>query len=183
MYRFLFRCNWSFSARVRDDVLYYIYRYIGMCYRVKIDPNLVFVESKLGPSFLCCSFYLLLSAGEWDFQKTIGKKNNYFFWVKIWSHYVAQHAWTKFWLNFGPNLPIFFPKNIEATIFIVFSAEFAFSAHPQKIMTIICEHECANLFLAFLFFVFLLCSFCVRLFVFFGGGGEEEEWKTTKKHI
>ena len=76
----------------------------------KLGPKIAFFESKLGPSFLlffflCFSKIFFFLEGEWDFKEKRANKRqkNTISWVKTWSNYVAQHTWTKFWLNLGPS--------------------------------------------------------------------------------
>ena len=112
--------------------------------------------------FSSCFFFfknLLLSAG----RMRISKKNEEnkktqitLFWVNIWSNYVAQHAWTKSWLNLGSSLDSFFltfwgplfidKKMLKPLFYSVFSKNLHFWSPPPppKIRNTIYEHNCAN---------------------------------------
>ena len=92
----------------------YIYIYIHMLYiyiyavESKICPKiaLFWVNNLSKCSFVCpfsASKILFFLQGEWDFQK----KQNYHFWVKNLSNYIAQPTWTDFWLNIFTFLALF----------------------------------------------------------------------------
>ena len=87
----------------------YMYIYIYACCRVKhLSKNCAFLSQNLSKNsffflfwFSKICFFLQV---EWDFQKKTKEKEDKqlpLFWVKNLSNYVAQHAWTDFWLNLG----------------------------------------------------------------------------------
>ena len=98
----------------------------GLCLSQSLVQVFLFV-----PSFVfhkSSSFW----RGKWDFLRRKDKTIVTLFWVKPWSNYVAQHAWTKFWLNLGPSFhstfltflghSFPFSNYAETTISIAFSA-------------------------------------------------------------
>ena len=96
-------------CRLFDLSLIHIYIYC----RVKTwSKNCLFLSQNLVQSsqfflfFVFFSKILFFLQGEWDLKEKRPKqrlKKHTFVWVKTWSNYVAQHAWTKFWLNLGPS--------------------------------------------------------------------------------
>ena len=108
------------------------------------------------------SFFLkdiLFSAGRMRLVKTCAKivLNSPQSWVHIWSNYVAQHAWSRYWPNLGPDIDstfwtfghllVIFCCSLfaEATMYIVFSAQTStFLSPPPKNRNNICEHDCTK---------------------------------------
>ena len=119
---------------------------------------------------------LLLSAGRMSFSKANRKKKTKITIFKIWSNYVMQHIWTKFWLNLGPSLDstfltfLAFFQNMPKALFYGVSRKDL--AHLPKIGTLFVNtaaltEKKLSLFPAFLFFVFVV----------FGFGFFWEQWK------
>ena len=85
----------------------YIYIYVE---ESKLGPKIAFFWVKTWSKFslfffFCFSEIFFFLQGEWDFLKKNEQKKtkNTIFWVKTWSNFVAQHTWTKFWLNLRPS--------------------------------------------------------------------------------
>ena len=150
------------------------------------------VESKLGPKMPFSSFTKSSSfCREWDFPNKWRKRQITIVWVKTWSDYIAQHVWTKFWLNLGPSFDstfltfLAFQKMPKPLFYSVFSKICIFKPTPQNRNTI-CEHNCANWKKTFVgFFFSIFCVFAVSgLFGHFSRGMEtinSIQNKTTKK--
>ena len=157
----------------------------------KLGPQMAFFESKLGPIVLCflCFYFqkYFLSAGRMRFSQK--KRKLPFFWVKTWSNFVAQHTWTKFWLNLGPSFDStflavwghfsFYKRCWNHYFYSGFSKNELFKPTPPKLRKTICEHNCANWFFYCPFF--LLFAFCFFAVSGFGGSffGRNENTKET----
>ena len=158
-----------------------------ICCRVKTwSKNSLFLSQNLVQFFSVFSFSVFQKSSSFcrenEILKITSKKwlNNTFFCVKTWSNYVAQHTWTKFWLNLGPRfwlnifakflvlLPVW--KNAETTSFIVFSAKREnFKPTPKNWRTLFVNTTALTVFCFVRFFcIFAFWGFCcVRLLGFF----------------
>ena len=90
--------------------------YIYICCRVKTwSKNSLFLSQNLVQVFFFKN--PLLSAVRMTFfrktrkKRKTKKKKKHIFWVKTWSNFVAQHTWTRFWLNLGPDF--------DSTLFVI----------------------------------------------------------------
>ena len=148
--------------------------------------------------FLFSNIFFSLQ-GEWDFSKKWRKGRRQklpFFWVKTWSNYVAQHAWTKFWPILGPSLDsscltlfglFSFPKYVETTILGAFQQTSAFfkpAPPPKKIGTLFVNTTALTDKKKKTFSVFFVSAFLFFFCVFVVSGflrGMEKQKKTKLK--
>ena len=102
---------WFMVAKLLTLQHAYIYIYIYICCRVKTwSKNSLFLSQNLVQVFSFFSFFVFQKSSSFCRENEILKKNEqkkrpkkHHFWVKTWSNFVAQHTWTKFWLNLGPS--------------------------------------------------------------------------------
>ena len=100
--------------------------YIYICCRVKTWSKIcLFLSQNLVQVFSFFSFFVFHKTSSFCRENEILKKNeqkkdkkNAISWVKTWSNYVAQHTWTKFWLNLGPGF--------DSTILLIFGYFYLF---------------------------------------------------------
>ena len=185
----------SFSLNGNNWTSFQFYS-IYICCRVKTwSKNSLSLSQSLVQIFSVFSFFVFLIffslQGEWDFEEheQTKDKKTHFFGVNTWSNSVAQHTWTKFWLNLGSSfdstflltsgrfLPVWKKRRNHYCYSV--SAKNEILSPPQKIE----EHYWTQLrqlisFCPFFFCIFAFWGFCsVR---FFGGLFFWEEWKTKK---
>ena len=91
--------------------LYSTYRY---AVESKLGPKIAFFWVKTWSKFSLFFFFVFQKSSSFCRENEIFKKNeqknkkNTIFWVKTWSNFVAQHTWTKFWLNIFANFWLFY---------------------------------------------------------------------------
>ena len=107
----------------------YIYIY---AVESKLGPKIAFFWVKTWSKFF--SFFLVFQkSSSFCRENEILKKNEQkkrqkktpFFWVKTWSNFVAQHTWTKFWLNLGPSF--------DSTFLLIFGYFYLFEKMPKPL--------------------------------------------------
>ena len=178
-------------------VYVYIYIYLSLSLSLSFSLPLCAVESKAGPRFaffcqklvqvfLFVSFVLVFEKSssfcrEKERKHKKGSRLTIFRSHKL-VNYVAQHAWTSFWLRLGPIVDsgdltfaghFWLLQTMTKPLFLQCFQQSAFLSPPQKLRNTVCEHNRANwtkmfLFRQFSLFESLLCPVFAFLW---------EEWK------
>ena len=123
--------SWFFGSRggkkpQKSKKTIYIYIYTYICCRVKTWSKIcLFLSQNLVQVFSFFSFFVFQKSSSFCRENDILKKTEqkkrkkkHIFWVKTWSNFVAQHTWTRFWLNLGPGF--------DSTILLIFGYFYLF---------------------------------------------------------